>query len=115
LGVVDLYQNREYLNRIHLNPEKQWIGSMCSGAILLAALGLLSGDATTYPTSVERLRSFGINVVNKSLVINDRIATAAGCLAAEKLSCWMITNLHGEDMVGRVRESILPLDEVSNS
>jgi transcriptional regulator GlxA family with amidase domain len=72
IGVVDLYQNREYLNRLQLDPEKQWIGSMCSGALFLAALGLLSGDATTYPTSVEKLRSFGINVVNKSLVINDR-------------------------------------------
>src|SRR5580692_331553 len=48
--------DREWLSRFHLNPEKQMIGSICSGALLLAALGLLEGKtATTYPTSKAAL------------------------------------------------------------
>jgi putative intracellular protease/amidase len=38
-------------------------GSMCSGASLLAALGLLDGaEATTYPTTRAELESFGVTV-----------------------------------------------------
>ena len=40
-----------YLNRFKLNAEKQIICSMCSGALIIAALGHLKGlSATTYPT-----------------------------------------------------------------
>ena len=34
--------DRDYLARFRLDPKKQIIGSMCSGALLLAALGLLA-------------------------------------------------------------------------
>src|ERR1044071_4931024 len=33
--------DKEWLSRFHLNPERQFIGSICSGALILAALGLL--------------------------------------------------------------------------
>jgi transcriptional regulator GlxA family with amidase domain len=59
----------EFLSHFRLNPERQLIGSMCSGALLLAALGLLEGkQATTYPTSRALLESTGVRVVERPFV-----------------------------------------------
>jgi hypothetical protein len=74
------------------HESKQLIGSMCSGALILAALGLLRGiSATTYPTAIEELRGFGVEVeTTKHLVTHGNIGTAAGCLAAVDLMGWAI-------------------------
>ena len=51
--------DKDWLSRFRLNPEKQFVGSICSGALLLAALGLLEGKtATTYPTIEIGARKF---------------------------------------------------------
>ena len=42
-GVQDLYKNEEYINSIHVDPQRQLIGSMCSGSLLLGAKKLLTG------------------------------------------------------------------------
>ena len=36
-GVQDLYKNQDYINSIHVDPQRQLIGSMCSGSLLLGA------------------------------------------------------------------------------
>ncbi len=36
-GVKDLYKNQQYINSIHVDPQRQLIGSMCSGSLLLGA------------------------------------------------------------------------------
>lgn len=36
-GIQDLYKNQQYINSIHIDPQKQLIGSMCSGSLLLGA------------------------------------------------------------------------------
>lgn len=94
-GTRQLIKNEFYLRRFRLSPQTQVICSICSGSLFLAALGLLDGlTATTYPTSFELLESYGITVVeNAHLVTHDRIATAAGCLAAVDLIGWAIEKL----------------------
>ena len=87
----------EYLRSFRLNPEHQLIASMCSGALILAALGLLDNlEATTYPTSVTELQSFGVKVVYGPFVQVGNIATAAGCLAAIDLVGWIIEKKAGQ-------------------
>lgn len=109
-GVRRLYKNTEYLNRLQLDPDKQLIGSMCSGSLLLGGLGLLAGkQATTYPTAVRQLAELGVEVVNQSFVNVGNISTAAGCLAGRDLSAWIITTLIGADMTEQVLESVLPV------
>jgi len=57
-------RDKSYLDRFKLNPDKQIICSMCSGALLIAALGHLKGiSATTYPTALEILKSYGVEVI----------------------------------------------------
>src|SRR6185369_9702119 len=101
-----------FLSAFRLDPERQLIGSMCSGALLLAALGLLEGkSATTYPTVRELLASTGVRVVEKPFVREGNVATAAGCLAAQYLAGWVIEEKFGAAKREEVLRSIMPVGE----
>lgn len=104
-GTRKLYQNEDYLGNFNLNPEEQLICSMCSGALILAGLGLLEGrSATTYPTAFDTLEAMGVTVERDShLVIEGNIATAAGCLAAIDLVSWCLDKTVGND----IKESVI--------
>ena len=93
---------------------RQLIGSMCSGALLLAALGLLEGNsATTYPRCAVLLESTGVRVVEKPFVQEGNVATAAGCLAAQYLGGWVIEEKFGAAKREEVLRSIQPVGERS--
>jgi len=67
LETRNLIRDKWYLDRFKLNPDKQIICSMCSGALLIAAPGHLKGlSATTYPTAFEILKSYGVEVIEDS-------------------------------------------------
>ncbi|MDD1501778.1 DJ-1/PfpI family protein [Lysinibacillus sp. CNPSo 3705] len=109
-GVQDLYKNQQYLDKIHLDPNKQLIGSMCSGALILGAKKLLTGKkATTYPSVVEQLKEFNVDVIEQSFVNEGNISTAAGCFAAQDLSAWIIRTLINKRMADTVLETVQPV------
>ncbi len=109
-GTRKLIQDPTYLSRFQLDPQKQLIGSMCSGSLLLAALGLLDGlTATTYPTVRNVMESYGIAIVEESLVTHGNIATAAGCLAALELVGWMLEKVDGPELKETVLASVQPV------
>jgi transcriptional regulator GlxA family with amidase domain len=112
-GTRILVQDPAYLRRLQLDPERQVIGSMCSGALLLAALGLLNGlSATTYPTAVPALRAYGVEVLeDRHLVTHGNIGTAAGCLAAVDLVAWSLTKVFGEASSQAVVASVQPVGQ----
>lgn len=112
-GVRTIIQDENYLRRFHLNPEKQIICSMCSGALMIAALGHLQKlTATTYPTTFEALRSYGVTVLEDThLVTHENIGTAAGCLAAVDLVKWAIARLYNEQLSEDVIASVLPVGQ----
>lgn len=112
-GVRNLYKDEKYLSRFRLNPAKQIICSMCSGALLVAALGHLQGlTATTYPTAFAALRELGVEVVEDyHLVAHGNVATAAGCLAAVDLMGWAIEKLYDEKVREDVIASVLPVGQ----
>ncbi|HEY6331220.1 MAG TPA: DJ-1/PfpI family protein [Blastocatellia bacterium] len=104
--------DRDWLGRFHLDPEKQLIGSICSGSLLLAALGLLEGKtATTYPTSKKALEGFGVTVVEEPFVRHGNIATAGGCLAGQYLAGWVIETKADAEWKRLVLKSIQPVGE----
>src|SRR5436305_13880018 len=85
-GTRDAIKDEVCLSRFKLNAEKQLIGSICSGSLILAKLGLLdSKTATTYPTSKALLETMGVDVVEKLFVAHGNIGTAGGCLAQQYL------------------------------
>lgn len=112
-GKRDIIEDNFYLNRFKLNPDKQIIASMCSGALIIAALGYLKGiSATTYPTAFEALRDYGVEVIEDShLVTHGNIGTAAGCLAAVDLIGWAIEKLYDKKVKEDIIASVLPIGQ----
>jgi transcriptional regulator GlxA family with amidase domain len=96
----------------YLDPERQLIGSICSGSLILGKLGLLNGiTATTYPTSKAALEELGVEVVEKPFVAHGNVATAGGCLAQQYLIGWVIEKLAGPEWRDLVLRSIQPVGE----
>ncbi|WP_257667667.1 DJ-1/PfpI family protein [Parapedobacter tibetensis] len=109
-GTRSVIKDNSYLERFDLKPDKQIICSMCSGALVIAALGHLKGlSATTYPTAFETLRNYGVEVIeNTHLVTHGNIGTAAGCLASVDLISWAIEKLYDKKVRQDVIASVLP-------
>ena len=111
-GTGRRHRDRAFLDSLKLNPERQLIGSICSGALILAAKGLLAGKrATTYPTTKGQLEGYGVEVVEDYLVVEGQIATAAGCLAATQLCGWMIERLTNRATRDAVIASVQPVGQ----
>lgn len=111
-GTRERIADENWLAKFNLNLEKQLIGSICSGSLILAKLGLLQGKtATTYPTSKAILESFGVETVEKPFVAHGNIATAGGCIAQQYLIHWVIENLVDKDWADLVVKAIQPVGE----
>nr|AIA16959.1 Putative amidotransferase [uncultured bacterium] len=111
-GTRDCINDANWLAKFNLNAEKQLIGSICSGSLILAKLGLLEDKtATTYPTAKTALESFGVEVIEKPFIAHGRVATAGGCLAQQYLIHWVIENLVDKDWADLVVKAIQPVGE----
>jgi transcriptional regulator GlxA family with amidase domain len=109
-GLKAKLDDASFIEALKVDPTRQRIGSMCSGALLLARLGLLKGKrATTYPTQRARLQAMGVNVVEEPFVREHNVATAAGCLAGVDLAGWMIEELAGSAQREMVVRSVQPV------
>ncbi len=98
--------------RITLDPARQIIGAQCSGALILARLGLIGDvpvctDVTSKPWVVEA----GSRVIDAPFVAHGRIATAGGCMAAQYLSAWAIARGAGAAAARAVIDYVAPVGE----
>ncbi|MFF3949505.1 AraC family transcriptional regulator [Streptomyces sp. NPDC001902] len=95
-----------------LDPSRQLIGSQCSGALVLARLGLL-GDmpACTDNKSRPFVEACGVTVLDAPFHAEGNIATAGGCLASQYLAAWVITRALGEDAARGVIDYVAPVGE----
>ena len=75
-----------------------WTTSVCSGALILAAAGVLQGKrATSHWMVVPMLRTFGVTPVSDERIVREgRIVTAAGVSAGIDLGLWLAGELGGE-------------------
>lgn len=112
-GTRNVIKDTCYLERFKLNPEKQIICSMCSGALIVAALGHLKGlSATTYPTAFGELRNYGVEVIKDThLVTHGNIGTAVGCLAVVDLISWALEKMYNKEVSEEVIASVLPIGQ----
>ncbi|MFF4962014.1 DJ-1/PfpI family protein [Streptomyces sp. NPDC001222] len=95
-----------------LDPSRQLIAAQCSGALVLARLGLLDDipactDLTTRPWVVAA----GVEVLNQPFYAKDNIATAGGCLASHYLATWIIARLEGNDAAESALHYVAPVGE----
>ena len=84
-----------------------WTTSVCTGALILAAAGLLKGlKATTHWASLERLRDFGAEPVAERVVEQGKIMTAAGVSAGIDMALTLAARLVGEDAAKAIQLGI---------
>ncbi|MFB6813535.1 DJ-1/PfpI family protein [Streptomyces sp. NPDC056347] len=95
-----------------LDPSRQLIAAQCSGALVLARLGLLDTvpactDLTTRPWVV----SAGVEVLDQPFYAEGNIATAGGCLASHYLAAWIIARLRGKEAADGALHYVAPVGE----
>ena len=112
IGVINVIENKSFLETFSLNPQKQMIGSICSGAFILAKLGLLENVlATTHPDAKTGLQALGVETIDKPLVCNGNVATAGGCLSAIYLVGWFVERLFNTEKRRETLKAIIPVGQ----
>ncbi|WP_330115595.1 DJ-1/PfpI family protein [Pseudomonas sp. JS3066] len=108
----DIAKDRSILDRLQLDPQRQLIGSQCSGALLMARLGLLGGlPACTDLTAKPWVIDAGVQVLDQPFFASGNLATAGGCLSAPYLAAWVIAKLAGEDACATALHYVAPVGE----
>jgi transcriptional regulator GlxA family with amidase domain len=103
-------QNGPLLDRLQLDPLRQMIGAQCSGALLLARLGLLAdmpacSDSATKPWLLEA----GVRVEDAPFHARGPIATAGGSLASQYMAAWMMARGAGFDAAAQALHLAAPV------
>ncbi|MGW3248080.1 AraC family transcriptional regulator [Streptomyces sp. NPDC001070] len=108
----DVVADDRLLSMLPLDPSRQLIGSQCSGALVLAHLGLL-GDmpACTDMKTRPFVEACDVTVLDAPFHAEGNIATAGGCLASQYLAAWVIGRTLGEDAVRDVIGYVAPVGE----
>lgn len=79
-----------------LAPSVEFLASVCTGSMLLAAAGLLTGRrATTNRGALEELRGYGVEVLDERVVDDGTVMTAGGLTAGIDLGLWIVEREQG--------------------
>ncbi|WP_055636284.1 DJ-1/PfpI family protein [Streptomyces griseoruber] len=75
-----------------------WTTSVCTGTLILAAAGVLTGRrATTHWGALEHLTEFGVTPTHERVVIDGHYATAAGVSAGIDMALTLAGLIAGDD------------------
>jgi len=91
------------------HPTTTFTTSVCTGALLLGATGLLDGlEATTHWASYDELASYGARPTEQRVVwqAGERIATAAGVSAGIDLALTIVERLQGVEVAQAIQLGI---------
>lgn len=84
-----------------------WTTSVCTGALLLAAAGLLDRrPATTHWLACEELREFGAVPTDRRVVFSDKYVTAAGVSAGIDMALALVDRMHGPELTQAIQLGI---------
>jgi cyclohexyl-isocyanide hydratase len=81
-----------------------WVTSVCTGALVLGAAGLLRGyRATTHWLSLDLLKPFGATPVQERVVIDRNRATGGGVTAGIDFGLRLAAELRGEEVAREIQ------------
>jgi len=108
----EIVNDIEIMSALRLDPTHQLIGAQCSGALILAKLGLLeSVPACTDLTTKPWVQEAGVEVLNQPFYASGNIATAGGCFASQYLAAWIIARTEGEKAAKDALHYVAPVGE----
>ena len=84
-----------------------WTTSVCTGALVLAAAGILDGKrATTHWAYMDRLEQLGAQAVKERVVEDGKIMTAAGVSAGIDMALTLAARMAGERVAQAIQLGI---------
>ena len=84
-----------------------WTTSVCTGALILAAAGLLTGrEATTNWQAHDELARFGVKARKERYVFDGKDATAAGVSAGIDMALALAARIAGDEVAQRIQLGI---------
>ncbi len=96
---------REWL--LAVDPSTTWTTSVCTGSLILAAAGLLTGrSATSHWIAYDELERRGAKVSAQRVVFDGKYVTAAGVSAGIDMGLTLAGMLAGEDVARAIQLSI---------
>jgi transcriptional regulator GlxA family with amidase domain len=108
----EVVRNPELMAQLKLDPSRQIIGAQCSGALVLAKLGLLADlPACTDTRTKPWVEEAGVRVLEQPFVAHGNVATAGGCLSSHYLAAWVIARLAGWKAAESVLRYVAPVGE----
>ncbi len=88
----------------HQGGQAQYITSVCTGAFILAAAGLLTGvKATTHWRYHDQLAAFGAKPVKARVVTDGRVITGGGVTAGIDFAPTVLAEIGGQDLAAAVQ------------
>lgn len=94
-AILNNTQILEWLTEAHTTSK--FTVSVCSGALLLGAAGLLKdAEAATHWNRKEQLKSYGARVVDKRYTRDGKIITSAGVSAGIDMAFYLVSLILGE-------------------
>ena len=95
----------EWIREAH--PHTSWTTSVCTGALLLGAAGLLDGlPATTHWSAYDELASYGAKPTEQRVVTAGRIITGAGVSAGIDLALTLAADIAGPEVAQTIQLAI---------
>jgi transcriptional regulator GlxA family with amidase domain len=95
----------EWVRAVH--PHTEWTTSVCTGALVLGAAGLLDGlEATTHWRAYDDLRGFGARPVEQRVVRQGKIITGAGVSAGIDMALTLVAAVDGPEMAQAIQLGI---------
>jgi transcriptional regulator GlxA family with amidase domain len=108
----DLVRTPSLMAQLKLDPSRQIIGGQCSGALVLAKLGLLENvPACTDSKTKPWVEEAGVKVLDEPFVAHGNVATAGGCLGSHYLAAWVIARLAGWKAAESVVHYVAPVGQ----
>src|SRR5262245_7236733 len=111
LGPIKAMVNDTLMDYVKTSAETAtWVGSVCTGSLVLGAAGLLAGrKATTHWSCMDLLAKLGATPVRERWVEDGKFITSAGVSAGIDMALTLASRIGGEG-AARVAQAILEYD-----
>ena len=106
-GIRRLVNDENFIAYIKTASSNSKLISVCNGALILGKAGFLNNkNITTHPNLTSCIRDYNCNVVDKSIVSDGNIITAAGMTAGIDLGLYLCAMLYNKDIMYKIAKQI---------
>ncbi len=107
-GIKALLDDTKVINWVRSAHENsKWTVSVCTGAVILGAAGILKGlRATTHWLAMEQLGKFGAIACNERVVTDGKVISSAGVSAGIDMALTLAERISGPNMAQAIQLGI---------